>query len=80
MCSTDDRYADDVHYMGGCLLGDNLSWASTMFAYNSCPPDPQLVGDAWRTMWLDRLEGSGLWLDEWLRHQTRDSYWRHGSI
>ena len=20
-CSTDDRYADDVHYMGGCLLG-----------------------------------------------------------
>ena len=39
-CSTDDRYADDVHYMGGCLLTDNLSWASTMFAYNSCPPDP----------------------------------------
>jgi uncharacterized protein len=34
-CSTDDRYADDVHYMGGCLLTDNLSWASTMFAYNS---------------------------------------------
>ena len=25
LCSTDDRYADDVHYMGGCLLGDNLS-------------------------------------------------------
>src|SRR5919205_1898240 len=20
MCSTDDRYADDVHYVGGCLL------------------------------------------------------------
>ena len=35
---TDDRYADDVHYMGGCLLTDNLSWASTMLAYNSCPP------------------------------------------
>ncbi|MFW6178205.1 MAG: CocE/NonD family hydrolase, partial [Desulfohalobiaceae bacterium] len=32
VCSTDDRYADDVHYMGGCLLGDNLSWASIMFA------------------------------------------------
>ncbi|MBQ6640085.1 MAG: CocE/NonD family hydrolase [Saccharopolyspora sp.] len=80
VCSTDDRYADDVHYMGGCLLGDNLSWASTMFAYNSCPPDPQLVGEQWRSMWLQRLEGSGLWLDEWLRHQTRDGYWRHGSI
>ena len=62
VCSTDDRYADDVHYMGGCLLGDNLSWASTMFAYNSCPPDPVLVGDKWKQMWFDRLEGSGLWL------------------
>ena len=40
--STDDRFADDVHHMGGCLLGDNLSWASTMLSYNSCPPDRKL--------------------------------------
>jgi putative CocE/NonD family hydrolase len=80
VCSTDDRYADDVHHMGGCLLGDNLSWASTMFAYNSLPPDPQMVGDRWREMWLRRLRGSGLWLDTWLRHQRRDAYWAHGSI
>jgi putative CocE/NonD family hydrolase len=80
VCSTDDRYADDVHYMGGCLLSDNLSWASTMFAYNSCPPDPDVVGACWRDLWLERLEGSGLWLDEWLRHQWRDDYWEHGSI
>ncbi len=80
LSSTDDRYADDVHHMGGCLLGDNLSWASTMFAYNSCPPDPALVGDRWRDMWLARLEKSGLWLDTWLQHQRRDSYWQHGSI
>ena len=80
VCSTDDRYADDIHHMGGCLLGDNLSWASTMFAYNSCPPDPALVGDRWRDMWLERLEKSGLWLDTWLRHQRRDDYWKNGSI
>jgi putative CocE/NonD family hydrolase len=80
VCSTDDRYADDVHYMGGCLLGDNLSWASTMFAYNSLPPDPEIVGDRWRDMWFERLQGSGLWLDTWLQHQHRDEYWRHGSI
>ncbi|MFW5745717.1 MAG: CocE/NonD family hydrolase, partial [bacterium] len=79
VASTDDRYTDDVHYMGGCLLGDNLSWASTMFAYNSCPPDPELVPE-WRDRWLERLEGSGLWLDEWLRHQRRDEYYRHGSV
>ena len=78
--STDDRYSDDVHYMGGCLLGDNLSWASTMFAYNSCPPDPALVGEGWREMWHERLEHSGLWLDTWLRHQHRDEYWKHGSV
>ncbi|RRQ22036.1 CocE/NonD family hydrolase [Thiohalobacter thiocyanaticus] len=80
VCSTDDRYADDVHYMGGCLLGDNLSWASTMFAYNSLPPDPEIVGERWRELWFQRLEGSGLWLDTWLTHQHRDEYWRHGSI
>jgi putative CocE/NonD family hydrolase len=77
---TDDRYADDVHYMGGCLLTDNLSWASTMLAYNSCPPDPEVVGERWREMWHERLRGSGLWLAEWLRHQHRDDYWRHGSV
>ncbi|AZT83932.1 CocE/NonD family hydrolase [Marinobacter sp. NP-4(2019)] len=80
VCSTDDRYADDVHYMGGCLLGDNLSWASTMFSYNSLPPDPEIVGGRWREMWFQRLENSGLWLETWLQHQHRDAYWRHGSI
>jgi len=80
LCSTDDRYADDVHHMGGCLLGDNLSWASTMFDHNACPPDPHLVGERWREMWMERLEGSGLWLEKWLRHQRRDDYWKHGSV
>lgn len=79
-CSTDDRYADDVHYMGGCLLLDNLRWASIMFSHNARPPDPALVGDRWRNLWLERLEGSGLWLDTWLRHPRRDAYWKHGSV
>ncbi len=80
VCSTDDRYADDVHHMGGCLLGDNLSWASTMFAFNSLPPDPAMVGERWREMWHERLHHSGLWLEKWLHHQRRDDYWKHGSI
>ncbi|MEX0655602.1 MAG: CocE/NonD family hydrolase [Phycisphaeraceae bacterium] len=80
IASTDDRYADDVHYAGGCLLGENLSWASTMFAYNTAPPDPQLVGDRWREMWMQRLKESGLWLEDWLRHQRRDAFWKHGSV
>jgi uncharacterized protein len=79
-CSTDDRYADDIHAMGGCLLLDNLRWASTMFAHNSRPPDPAVVGARWRDMWLERLRGSGLWIDTWLRHQRRDEFWRQGSV
>lgn len=80
LCSTDDRYADDVHYMGGCLLGEQLSWASVMFGRNTLPPDPRNVGERWREMWLERLEGSGLWLKNWLEHQTRDDFWKHGSV
>ena len=30
----------------------NLSWASVMFAYNSLPPDPEVVGARWRDMWV----------------------------
>lgn len=80
VCSSDDRYADDVHYMGGCLLTDNISWASAMFSHNSSPPDPELVGDKWKDMWLERLEHSGLWLKSWLENQTRNDYWRHASV
>jgi uncharacterized protein len=80
ICSTDDRYADDIHYMGGALLCDHLSWASVMFGINTLPPDPAHVGDRWREMWLERLDGSGLWLQNWLEHQTRDAFWKHGSV
>jgi putative CocE/NonD family hydrolase len=80
VCSTDDRYADDVHYMGGSLLVDNFAWASVMFSLQSYPPDPALVGERWREMWLERLEHLPLLADNWLQHQRRDDYWRHGSV
>ncbi|MGX1565419.1 CocE/NonD family hydrolase [Streptomyces sp. NPDC055506] len=77
---TDDRHADDMHYMGGALLSDNLAEAGTMFAYATCPPDPAVVGDRWREMWHERLEQTEPWVLEWLRHQRRDDYWRHASV
>lgn len=81
LCSTDDRYADDVHYMGGCLLAsDMLWWASIMFAYNARPPDPRFVGERWREMWLARLEQTPPAVEAWLTHQRRDAFWQHGSI
>ncbi len=81
VASTDDRYADDVHYLGGCVLGsDMLSWASRMFQLNALPPDPGLVGDRWREMWMNRLEKTPPYVHAWLRHQTRDEFWKHGSV
>jgi putative CocE/NonD family hydrolase len=80
LCSTDDRYATDVHYMGGCLLAEQLSWASIMFGKNTLPPDPRHNPDGWRELWLERLENSGLWLKNWLEHQRRDDFWKHGSV
>ncbi len=79
--STDDRYADDVHYRGGCLLAcDMLPWASRMFVENGLPPDPRHVGERWREMWLARLEQTPPFIEAWLSHQTRDDFWKQGSV
>lgn len=80
LCSTDDRYADDIHYKGGAMLMENLGWASTMFAFSSRPPDPLLVGDRWREMWMSRLDNMPLFIENWLLHQRRDEFWKHGSV
>lgn len=80
LCSTDDRYGDDIHYKGGCVLGENMGWGATMLAYSSRPPDPALVGDQWRDMWHERLETDPLLAATWLAHQHRDDYWKHGSL
>ncbi|MXY34664.1 MAG: CocE/NonD family hydrolase [Boseongicola sp. SB0664_bin_43] len=80
LCSTDDRYADDIHFMGGCMLTDKLSWGATAFSICNTPPDPAIVGDRWREMWIERLEGNGLWMLDWFRHQRRDKFYAHGSV
>ncbi len=78
--STDDRYADDIHYMGGCLLSENPNWAFTMFPALIRPPDPKLVGPAWREMWQARMAAARPWILDWLKHQRRDAFWKHGSV
>lgn len=79
LCSTVDRFADDIHYKGGCLLNENLGWGATMWSYSSQSPDPALRPD-WREMWLERLENEPFLPAVWLRHQKRDAYWQHGSV
>jgi hypothetical protein len=81
VCSTDDRYADDVHYAGGSVFAAaSLSWATTMLAYTARPPDPAVVGAAWRERWLERLEACHPFQHDWVAHQRRDAFWQHGSV
>ncbi len=79
IASTDDRYADDIHYMGGIMVNDTMSWGATMFGMNTRPPDPALV-ENWYELWLQRLEANDPWVIKWLHHQRRDAQWQHGSV
>jgi putative CocE/NonD family hydrolase len=79
VCCSDDRYTDDAHFMGGSLLNENLFWGSVLTALRIMPPDPNISGDRWREMWLERLAATPL-AETWLRHQRRDDYWKQGSV
>jgi len=80
LCASDDRYSDDAHYMGGCLLNENQIWGTVLFGINALPPDPAIAGERWREMWMQRLERDLPFPAHWLRHQHRDAYWQQGSV
>lgn len=75
-----DRFADDIHYKGGCQLTENVNWACSVMSWFSLPPDPHISGDNWRNVWLDRLENTPFLARNWMGHQYRDAYWRHASV
>ena len=78
---TDNRYTDDAHYLGGCVLASEmLSWSTTMLAYTALPPDPETVMEAWEETWRERLQAVEPPVHKWLSHQVYDDYWRHGSV
>jgi hypothetical protein len=79
VCATHDRYEDDIHYMGGCLLTDSVEWGTTLPTILGAPPSAN-VGDNWFAMWKKRLEKMSFPLEAWLRHEDRGSFWRHGSV
>lgn len=76
----DDRYTQDIHYKGGCLLNDNFWWGNIMLAYMCRPIDKEIKPDTWYEESIKRLEEMPLWPENWLKHQTRDDYWKHGSV
>ena len=79
VCATVDRFSDDIHYKGGCLLGENFAWGTLMLSYMSRPADPWLRPD-WREDWLHRLDTMPFLTERWTAHQARDAYWKHASV
>jgi uncharacterized protein len=88
---SDDRYRDDVHWMGGALrLLDLVDYCHYMTPMNALPPVPALWATRptvtaetsidWRQEWRARIDELQPWLLTWLTHQLDDEYWRHGSV
>ncbi|MGW2562793.1 CocE/NonD family hydrolase [Streptomyces sp. NPDC001514] len=81
VCSTDDRYDNEGHYLGGSVLAEQMhARSAAMLAFAARPPDPLFAGDEWRERWLNRLDALEPLVHTWLEHQTRDAYWQDGSV
>lgn len=79
VCATTDRFTDDIHFKGGCLLGENFGWGALMLSFSSRPADPALRPN-WREDWLARLDAEPWLAPRWAGHQSRSAYWKHGSV
>lgn len=81
MFATDDRFNDDVHYYGGCLIGiEQILYPAGMVLMNATPPIAEYTGEDWMQMWQERLAGDEPWLLNWFRHQSEDDYWLQASL
>ena len=82
VCSTDDRYDNDVHYIGGCVLAFYLlPWASVMLQPSTrARRTPTSSATAGGRSGCERLDGNLFLGETWLAHQRRDDYWRQGSV
>ncbi len=79
VCATHDRYEDDIHHMGGCVLTDTFEWGATLPAILAAPPTRN-VGADWKVRWEERLENLTFPVEAWIREEARGAYWRHGSV
>ena len=79
--ATDDRYTDDVHYVGGAMTVSELAqYAVSQVAMNALPATPAAWGETWLERWRERLDATPVWLFQWAREQRDGPYWRRGSL
>lgn len=70
-----DRFSVGMGRKNGCILNENLAWVAACTGFTSRPPDPAVVGDAWREMWLARLRNMTEYAPANLGQQRRDAAW-----
>ncbi|HYF08992.1 MAG TPA: CocE/NonD family hydrolase, partial [Acetobacteraceae bacterium] len=70
-----DRFSIGMGRKNGCILNENLAWAAACTGFTSRPPDPAVVGEAWRGMWLERLRNMTEYAPANLGRQRRDEAW-----
>ncbi len=81
VCSSDDRYDNDVHYHGGVPMGFYMNlWGTALHLMNMRPPRAIDVGERWFEEWISRLHANPQLTATWLAHPYRDSYWQQGSV
>ena len=80
VCATNDRYHDDIHHMGGCLLTDSLEWGATLPAILALPGDSDDDPEKWGANWQERLDNIPFPLEPWIEHEANDDYWKWGSV
>ncbi|HET9852362.1 MAG TPA: CocE/NonD family hydrolase [Candidatus Limnocylindrales bacterium] len=79
--ATDDRYTDDVHYVGGAMTVSELAqYAVSQVAMNALPALPSAWGERFEERWRERLDATPVWLFDWARQQRDGPYWRQGSL
>jgi uncharacterized protein len=75
-----DRYTYSQVFRGGSVLLRSIRWSTQMFGYKSRPPDPQLVDEKWRALWLTRLEHNVPQIISALQHQNYGDCWKSRAI
>jgi pimeloyl-ACP methyl ester carboxylesterase len=75
-----DRYVYSQVYRGGCVLLARDPVVDATLRLQVPPPDPALVGERWRSMWLERLESNVPQIVSSLQHQNYGEYWKSRAI
>ena len=73
VCACEDSMLDDAGYFPGCLYDQAIGWAAVLFGFSTRPPNPDIVGNRWRELWLQRLQETPFYLEQWLQAKSVDS-------